>query len=158
MLEKLLEKLGKLLLKDVRCKFDFVNASEDQFIAFKKAFNIETKISDWMKDSTRMEYLTEEGQGKFQGMNVALEGPEFQNPNYRPVSREFRDEQYESDENLRILGNHALLLWEAILKDVISFDRDKMIAWFKICGRDWDIAYGQALKYFSKIEKTECCK
>jgi len=157
MLEKLLKKLVKLPLKDVKCEFEFRKATQEQFDAFKKSFNIKTKVPDWMKDSYRMEYMNEEGTGYFQGMRVQLSGPESRNPKYeRPYARD--PAEIEREENLSRLGETTLLLWEAILKDVISFDRDKMIAWFKTSDRDWDIAYGRALKYFGKIEKTECCK
>ena len=156
MLEKLLKKLGKLPLKDVQCEFDFKHASQEQFEAFKRSFNIETKIRDWMKGSTYRQHLNEEGKGKFQGMDVELEGPEVRNPNYVKRIRDERED--EREESLDRLRRHSSLLWEAIVKGIISIDRGKMIAFFKTCGIDWDIAYGDALKHFSKIEGKECCK
>ena len=154
MLEKLLKKLRSLPLKDVICKFDFIHASQEQFDAFSQAFNIETKIPDWMKNC---QDLHEEGEGKFQGMDVKLKGKWSRNPNYeRPPAR--HPYEIEREENLRRLGETTLLFWEAIVKGIITIDRDKMIALCHTYPCDWDHYYGIALRYFSKIEKTECCK
>lgn len=158
MLEKLLEKLGKIPLKDVRCEFDFQYATQEQFDAFKQSFNIETKVPDWLKKSIRMEQWHEEGVEKFQGMRVALSGPESRNPNYVQVSRKKQEEEWEREQDRRRLHETTDLLWEAIVKGIITIDRDKMIAWCQAYPLDWDKYYGMALRQFSKIEKTECCK
>jgi len=144
--KKFLKKLGRLKLDGVSCSFYFSGDSIEQYEEFKKAFKIKAEVPDYLKD---LPELYEVGKGNFQGLEIEVYGPEFPNPSYKPKPKVV-DIQHELTR-----FEVASLLWEAIVKGIVSFDREKMIALFRTRALDWDWFYGQALRLFRGEIKDE---
>jgi len=148
--EKFLKKLGRLKLDGVFCNFHFCDASKEQYEEFKKAFKIKAKVPDYL--SKKDQELYEVGEGNFQGLEIKVYGPHFPNPNYEPEPEEtIKKRRIEAELTSPTV---CRLLWEAVVKDIMSFDREKMEALFASEGLKWDWFYGQALRLFSKAEAT----
>jgi len=145
MWSRFLKKLGGLKLNGVSCAFFFSEASKEQYEEFKKAFKIKSKIPDYLKKERE---LYEVGKGNFNGMKIEVFGPHFPNPNYKPEPKEVEELRYVKDQLLQPAVSR--IFWEAIVKGIVSFDREKMIALFMSEGLKWDWFYGQALRFFTE--------
>ena len=138
--KELLKKLGILPLEGVSCEIWVKD--EEQFKAFKEAFNI--KKSQVPKYLAECITIHEVGEGKWKGMEITINGPSRLNPNYKPPPKEeVESKMLKTQLTLPIV---AELLWKAVAKGWVTFDKDKMKALFKAEGLDWEWHYGTALK------------
>ena len=145
--ELLKQKLGKQL-SNIWASFHFGPAtSDEQWETFKKEFGIEASIPDYARGYKE---IYETGEGEYKGMVINAFGPRHPNPDYHPQPKEVVETYYEAEYMKQQLTSISDLLWEAVAKDIVSFDREKMIALFKTRHTDWDYFYGLALKLFKK--------
>jgi len=137
--KKLLKKLGVLPLEGISC--DIWVENNEQLRALEEAFNIKTKIPDYLTNSRT---VYEVGEGEWKGMKITIYGPSRPNPNYEPPPKEeIENEMLQAQLTSPII---AELFWKAIVKGWITLDTDKMKALFKAEGLDWEWHYGAALK------------